>query len=324
MRRLGDTIWDGSDPILNLQKLLELLACKREEAFEGERAIRFFQFRALLLFPDEEEAKYVKWAGLIAAVKMLETIDDDHFIAEEDARQRERGERTLVMLSDKPSATMARIDTLRRDRIAYGKLYDEFIAKHGGLMSLLDASRPSEFDQVTNSRIERIHIVADLIDYRLRYIQHSGDLQPSTGANHSHALFFCWWPTHEIPGTRGRTAPGKSVAPKTMGTWWGKFERTALFIYLIQKHGFQQLPMDTDTELFVDGLLRDANDTAEVLRFLGAYAYLVETFRAAGGDLFYLPIPESVPRVAISTAPFSRTELETISQYDAHYHKMSE
>ncbi len=81
--------------------------------------------------------------------------------------------------------------------------------------------------------------------------------------------------------------------------------------------------MDTDTELFVDRLTRDTRDTGEALRFLGAYAYLVDTFRAARGDLFYVPIPGSIPRVPILTAPFSRTELETISQYDEHYLKMT-
>ena len=139
-------------------------------------------------------------------------------------------------------------------------------------------------------------IISDLIDYRLRYIQHGSGNQKVTadpnGANHNHALFFCWWPTRQVKSGRGKTSPNKSVSIKTMRKWWKKFERSALFIYLIQKHGFHQLPMDTDDDSFVDDLLRESNDTSELLRFLGAYAYLVETFMKAKSDLFYVSVPE--------------------------------
>ena len=120
-----------------------------------------------------------------------------------------------------------------------------------------------------------MHIVAELIDYRLRYIQHGSNNRKETtdpnGANHNHARFFRW-PTHEVKSGRGKTSPNKSVTPKTMQIWWKKFENSALFVYLILKHGFQQLPMDTDDESFADNLLHAANDTGEMLQFLGAYA----------------------------------------------------
>ena len=109
-----------------------------------------------------------------------------------------------------------------------------------------------------------------------------------------------------------------------MSKWWKIFERSALFIYLIQKHGFHQLPMDTDDKSFVDNLLRESNDTGEIHRFLGAYAYLVDTFMKAHSDSFYVSIPESIPRAPISTPSFSKAELETISQYDGNYLKMTE
>ena len=84
----------------------------------------------------------------------------------------------------------------------------------------------------------------------------------------------------------------KSVSIKTMSKWWKIFERSALFIYLIQKHGFHQLPADTDDDSFVDDLLCEKNDPSELLRFLGAYAHLVETFMKAKSDLFYVSVPE--------------------------------
>jgi hypothetical protein len=109
-----------------------------------------------------------------------------------------------------------------------------------------------------------------------------------------------------------------------MGTWWNKLEGSALFIYLIHKHGFRQLPMDTDDDFFVDNLLRDSKDETEILRFLGAYAYLAETFMKAHGDLVYVLIPESIPRIPILTSPFSKSELQTISQYEENYLLMTE
>ena len=74
----------------------------------------------------------------------------------------------------------------------------------------------------------------------------------------------------------------------------------------------------------MDDLLRGSNDTSELLRFLGAYAFLVETFMEAKSDLFYVSIPDSIPRIPISTPPFSKAELETISRYDKNYPRMNE
>ena len=82
--------------------------------------------------------------------------------------------------------------------------------------------------------------------------------------------------------------------------------------------------MDTDDISFMDDLLREANDPGEILRFLGAYAYLVETFMKAHSDLFYVSVPNSIPRIPISTPPFSKAELETIGQYDKNYLSMTE
>jgi hypothetical protein len=318
---------DGEFVVWDPEDVVKLLAHKREERFEGERATRFFQFRTWMLFSDQDDTKYVKWAGLIAAVKWLELTEDDYFVDEETARLREEGEPIgMIDLTDKPPQTLKRIETLSKHKAVYRQIYDRLIGKRGGLLAVLHTPSPTDFDQAINSRIDRMHIISDLIDYRLRYIQHGSGSRNVTadpnGANHNHAMFFCWWPTHEVQSGRGKTSPEKSVSIKTMRTWWKKFERSALFIYPIQKHGFQQLPMDTDDESFVDNLLHESNDTAEILRFLGAYAYLVDTFREAHSDLIYVSVPDSIPRISLATSPFSKTELETISQYDENYLRM--
>jgi len=333
MRRLNKYVLGKPGIIvLDLQDVVALLSHQRKEAFEGERAVRLFQFRTWIVFPafsDSTETNYPRWAELITAAKFLDRVEEHHFADREDARQRELDELTvMVNLNDKPPQTLDRIETLRKDNKAYRDIYDRLIGRRGGLLALLSTPAPADFDRAINDRIDHMHIISDLIDYRLRYIQHCSDnpklSADQNGANHNHALFFCWWPTHEVKGKRGKTSPNKSVSTKTMRTWWNKLEGSALFIYLIQNHGFRQFPMDTDDDFFVDNLLRDSKDETEILRFLGAYAYLTETFKKAHGDLVYVPIPESIPRVPISTSPFSEAELETISQYDEHYTSMTE
>ena len=329
MRRLKIISDQMHIPIFDAEDVVTLLSHKRDEKFEGERAVRFFQFRTWIVFSDTTETNYAKWAELMTAAKYLERLEEHHFADNESERlRRQEEESLLVNLNDKPPQTTQRILTLMKDNNAYRQIYDRLIGRRGGFLALLHAPSPADFDRAIHDRIDRMHIICDLIDYRLRYIQHCfGNSKVSTdrdGANHNHALFFCWWPTREIQSKRGRTPSSKSVTTKTMRAWWKKLERSALFIYLIQKHGFDQVPMDVDDDFFIDGLLRSSNDTAELLRFFGAYAYVAEAFHEAHGDLYYVSVPASIPRIPISTSPFSRSELETISQYDEHYLEMTQ
>ena len=85
MRRFSGNIFDNDGfLIMNVQDVVTLLAQKREERFEGERAIRLFQFRTWMLFSDDDDddMKYVKWAESIAAVKWLELMEEDYFAGE--------------------------------------------------------------------------------------------------------------------------------------------------------------------------------------------------------------------------------------------------
>ena len=296
MERLKRITDERGLSIFNVEDVVALFAHMREEAFEGERALRLFQFRVWILFPGMDEANVAKWAALITAAKFLDRAEEDYFADEEDARQRRADDRASVDLTRKRPQTLTRIDLLKKDNNAYRQIYDRLIGRPGGLLALLDTPRPSVFDHTVKMRFDSMPIVSELIDYRLRYIQHGAHDKKVNAdqkeANHNHALFLCWWPTHEVRGRRGRTPVNKSVSIKTMSKWWKIFERSALFIYLIQKHGFHQLPADTDDDSFVDDLLCEKNDPSELLRFLGAYAHLVETFMKAKSDLFYVSVPE--------------------------------
>ena len=274
-----------------------------------------------------KETNYAKWAELITAAKYLDWAEADHFWDEETERLRKQGEPPFVDLTFKPPQTTHRIITLMTNNNAYRQIFDRLIGRRG-VLALLDTPSLANFDRAMDARIDHMHIVSDLIDYRLRYIQHcigNGKVNADPdGENLNHAKFFFWWPTREVQSSRGKTSPNKAVSTKTMRIWWGIFENSALFIYLIHKHGFRQLPMDTDDDVFMENLLRESNNTEELLRFFGAYAYVAEAFRNAQSDLIYVSVSESIPRIPISTAPFSKTELETINQYDGHYLEMTE
>ena len=51
MRRLNHISDENSLTLFDVEDVVKLLARKREEAFEGERAIRLFQFRAWIFVP---------------------------------------------------------------------------------------------------------------------------------------------------------------------------------------------------------------------------------------------------------------------------------
>jgi hypothetical protein len=149
MRRLQKTLEDQGPPIFNFKDIARLLTFARQEAFEGERAVRLFQFQTWILYPDDP-MPYIKWAGLSAAAKLLDRMEENHFVEDEDVRQREEGDRPVaafIDLNDKPLQTAKRISKLRNDNSAYRDIYDHIIAQRGGLLGLLNAHAPAEFDQ---------------------------------------------------------------------------------------------------------------------------------------------------------------------------------
>jgi hypothetical protein len=289
-----------------LNRAIGLLLGNKEEKFEYQRAIRLFQFQSWIFAPSMDA---IRCAGLIAATKIARNIEVDEFVPIRNG---------LMDLSDLPDITLDRIIDLRQRNPSYWSVYNRIIARYGGLAALLEAPSPRAFDSVMAKQETKTKVVADLVDYRLRYVLHGQGAASS--ANINHAIFFNWWPTHMIPGTRGVTAKNKSVSPRTMITRWSEFEESAMFIYLHERHGFRLSPPKTDLEegTFVDTILSAAKKLDQIRRMFGAYAYIADAINRATGEPPYITIPQELPRVPIPVDPFSDVEQQTIAQYDEY------
>jgi hypothetical protein len=303
---------------LNLQDSVKLLTGGREERFLFERAIRLFEFQTWIYWPGTDKSYF---AGMMASALILEAIEDDIFYSESAAIQSEAdpGGRFNFDPTDKPDATLSRINVLRNDR-RYRQLHDYIFAARGGLTNLLYCLTPEEFDGKVLKRRENVKIVADLIDYRLRHAQHGGT---AGHGNISHAVFFKWWPTHDVSGKRGVTLPNKSPWPKTLFKWWRDHQCSAIFIYLNERHQYSQIPHIENVAVDGAKLQPAASDADELRRFFGAYAYIAEAIHSHGGEPPFVLVPATLPRVEIHTPPFNPTELQTIADYAENYTRMN-
>jgi hypothetical protein len=301
-----------------LSDTVELLVGERAEWFKFERAIRLFEFRSWVYWPSDEGIR--NRAGLLAAVLMLDQIEDDIFFEEDVAAQYlayPDGD-IGVDLNDKPDPTLYRIQVLRKNE-TYRRLHDFILAPRGGLQRLLRCPSPEQFNEDVKRRISIADDVCDLVDYQLRQAQHR-KIQRELN---SHAIFFHVWPTFNLPGKRGVRSNERSLSARTLQDRTQEFKRSAIFVYLNHRAGFSQTPeLSSGPGYPMDDIISDADDLGELRRLFGAYAYIAQTIHDAGGDLPILTIPPSVQPVEVITKQFSDSELNTIAAYKDNYLKI--
>ena len=305
-----------------LDDAVELLVGERREWFKHERAIRLFQFHVWTLtsthLPAATAGEF-SLAGQMAAIKFLDYLEEEEYVESEDSASRKFStpfmERPLINLADKPEQTTKRILIMREHSTIYREIYDRMLAVPGGLLALLGTPSPSRFDRIIEKQRENAEAAVGVINYLLRYIQH-GDLRVKGGATSARAFHFMWAPTKDIPGRRGTILEGKSPSARTLAAKWRQFERSAIFIYLNERHGFSQSPIPIDDDEFVPILLKQSEQIEELRHYFGAYAYIAESLEAAGGEPPFVTVPDTIDRVPVSTAPFSDAELKIIGDYN--------
>jgi hypothetical protein len=289
-----------------LNDAVGVLLGNRDETFEYEKAVRLFQLQGWIFYPT---IYAIRLAGLIAATKIARTIEEDEYVPV-------RNE--IAHMNELPIITLERMIELRQKSPTYWNVYNNIIAPYGGLAALLETGTPRGFDWVMAKQRAKAKVVADLVEYRLRYALHGQG--SANGANINHAMFFNWWPTHTLPGKRGVRAKGKCPSAKTMSAIWSSLKESTIFVYLHERQGFRLSPPETDVEAnsFVRAISDDAKELAEIRRLFGAYAYIAEAIQHVTGERPYITIPQELPRVPIHADPFSDVEQQTIAQYDEY------
>ena len=185
-------------------------------------------------------------------------------------------------------------------------------------MGLLGTPFCADFDLEMAKRRADAEAAVDVIDYRLRYIQHGpGDKR---GSSPKHAFHLMWAATKDIPGKRGKIVEGKSPSVRTLTRKWHQYERSAIFIYLNDRQEFSQVPLPINDFEFAPKLLKQSQNAEQLRRYFGAYAYIAEAVERAGGERPFVKVPDTVTRVPVSTARFSDAELKIIAAYDEDKH----
>jgi hypothetical protein len=102
---------------------------------------------------------------------------------------------------------------------------------------------------------------------------------------------------------------------------WARLKKSAIFIYLHEKHGFPLSPprADVEADRFVREISSRAGGLAEMRRLFGAYAYIAEALQKVTGEQPYITISPELPRVPIVVAAFSDAEQRIMSNYDEHH-----
>jgi hypothetical protein len=219
---------------------IRLLIGLRESSFPFEREIRLYQLQTWTYFPDK--AKRLVVAGRLAAAKFLERIEQQH----------------AKSLPGKLGSTL-RLAALFK--IAeYRDLFDAMIAPNGGWLSLLRHMTPRDFDAFVASRHDVAATVADLLDYRYRYLDHGGtDLKL---ANISHAYVFRF---NDRQG--GRRLSGSTIRDR-----WKLQKQSAVFVYVSKKTNFEFFPPKVAAKSFLDRLTHEVSNHSALTTYFGKCA----------------------------------------------------
>jgi hypothetical protein len=272
----------------DLDDTITLLLGRRKEEFPHEREIRLFQFQTWIWYP-AESLHAPNHAGRLAAAALLRNIETKRFPS------MGRGTITLQKLQ-----SLAKLDE-------YHLIFDAIIAPRGGWSStILHAIWPVAFDKRIRERTLHGKMVADLIEYRLRFVVNN--LTPVQGSNISHAVFFKW-------------RSNKKVTARTIIQWWSRLKRSAVFVYLIEEHGFAMRPPVVDDDQFLKNLLKPKISKMQLKKFFSMYAYASEKI---ADEAFIAKIPERLKRTQFDMPIFSADELAAIAAYESESKGMND
>jgi hypothetical protein len=279
------------DTVEFVRDSIELLIRDRDEAFRYERLVRLYELQTWVHFPDNFGIG--RTAVRIVGTRLLAEIENDY----------------LSEQSDKEPGTAATLRALLR-RPVYRNLFDETVGAHGGWTNLRFEMTPKGFDAARNSRAKANMTVAQLVDYRFRFLDQGGvNVQM---ANAAHAYVFRW----------NDKAEGRVLSGKTIRTRWTAGQEGAVFIYVSLIHRFQFTPRRLAAKRFLEGLRAEASRPKRLRRYFGMCAYVAERLYTSTREADILgcfPSAEVLERIHPETEPLSDEELKRLDNYKEDY-----
>jgi hypothetical protein len=282
--------------ILNLNDAIHLLvsdSLQRKLGFEFEREIRLFQFLTWIYSPTGQMF-WPKMSGRLAATKFLELMELD-FLAARGA-QRVTARRHRQLLNDE----------------RYASLYNSVIAPYGGWARLFKTPSAKEFDRRLAEQYDASKVVADLIAYRVRYLEHDG--RDKNGASVNRSVFFT---SQSQKGEGG-------LSPRSIWPIWKQFKHSSIFVYLIEKQDFEFRLTRIQGATLLNELCEGAANLQTLRRFFGMYAYIAERLQHARRPFKTLIVPPMVDRIPPVTEPFSVSEQGILERYKLEYRNMND
>jgi hypothetical protein len=279
----------------DLDDCVELLLNKREEEFRYEWFIRLFQFQTWFWFSGKKGIA-ARDAGRLAAAAILRKLEEEH---KWEGDQRWGGSRQITL---KKLHSLSTLDK-------YQQIFDAFIASEGGWSRLLFTTPwDREFDTRIKDQSEHrgSKFAAEIVHYRLRAARYLDEQQKRAGT--THAIFFLWWSNKE------------KFTVRSAWSWWKRFHRSALFIYLIKKRVFPMMPPGASAEDFTRKLLHPLISKARLKRFFSEYQFVADVLE----DEDFYRLPAIVTPSSFNVNQFSTDELAIIKAYDNHAHEMAD
>jgi hypothetical protein len=267
-----------------IRQAIELLVSATEAEHAYQRPIELFAFYAWMLFP---RSKRMRQDGrLLASVKLLRRLE------------RKFGKNIL-----KKGSASALLKFLRKD--AFQSLYDQEISPRGGWTRLATTTMTyASFDNEVGKKLADLEIVADLLDFRFRYLDHGGAMK---NGNIIHGHVFRWW--------QGRTASMPRISRDSIQKRWKDNKISAIFAYTAQKLGPQFGISPLAGNRFTATLIAEANNTEKLKRYFGMCRYVAHTLNDQG-VIRCFPSEEVLPPVRPETLPI---EPQTLDEFLGSY-----
>jgi hypothetical protein len=262
-----------------------------KDAFLGERAIRFLQFKVWLLFPDEPDI--VEAAGHHFAARLLR----DHALKH--AKWLGTGLGMRKNMSAKGLIGLLKMES-------YSSLYDVFFREKGWGI-LLDLRSPTELRKLISSRRLEAKTVCEMIDYRFRFLDHNGGLDQNGSISRSE--FYRWY-----------QHPDGKLSWRTIRQRWKNMRLSSALIYASNAFGFDYLTesrLEGDLRLWEHGMTD--TDKKRFKRFIGISTYVANTLNSSVVEqLDELGIKSIRPK----TVPFTVDQLRKMADYKSKLDEM--